>query len=61
MLLKRLLISTIVQLVLTIALIMSSLSQEWEVRRPKGTLKVVDLGISEISALLNYAEALVPY
>jgi len=38
----------------------ASLAQEWEFRlRPRGTLRVVDLGLSSVSGKANYAEGLV--
>jgi peptide/nickel transport system substrate-binding protein len=55
--------------ILTIALIQLSpialsakiRSQEWAVRKPKGTLKVLDLFQPQVSAILNYSEGLVTH
>ena len=49
------------QISLNIALSSQIRSQEWSVRKPKGTLKVLDLFQPQVSAILNYSEALVPY
>ena len=56
----RLAVFTVIQVGLGIALPSLSLAQEREVRvKPRGILKVVDLGIPSISVMLNYAEGLV--
>jgi peptide/nickel transport system substrate-binding protein len=46
-------------LIFTIALSAPSLAQEWQVRKLRGTLKVVELGIPSTSINLNYAEGLI--
>ena len=46
---------------LPVAIRTSALAQEWEFRKPKGTLKVVDLFLPSASLMFNYAEAYVPY
>jgi len=48
-----------IQFSLGIALTPPSLAQEWKFRRPRGTLKVVDLFMPSVSLMLNYAEGLV--
>ncbi len=48
-----------IQLSLGIALSPPSLAQEWKVRKPRGTLKVVDLLYPSGSVAKNYAEHLV--
>ena len=42
-----------------IALSPASVAKEWTVRKPRGTLRVVDLRFSSISMMLNYGEGLV--
>ena len=37
----------------------SSLAKEWEIRKPQGTLRIVELNVPWSSVMLNYAEALV--
>jgi peptide/nickel transport system substrate-binding protein len=54
-----LVILTLIQLSLGIALSPPSLAQEWKFRRPRGTLKVVDLLLPSTAVMLNYAEGLV--
>jgi len=54
-----LVILAFIQFFLSIALSPPSLAQEWQFRRPKGTLKVVDLWVPSVSLLRNYAEGLV--
>jgi len=56
---ELLLVLAVFQFVLGIALSPPSLAQEWQYRRPRGTLKVVDLWVPSSSAMLSYAESLV--
>ena len=37
----------------------SSFAQDWHLRKPQGTLKIVDLGPVSVSVMINYAEGLV--
>jgi len=48
-----------IQFSLGIALSTLSLAQEWHLRRPRGTLRVVDLHVPSGSVMFNYAEGLV--
>jgi peptide/nickel transport system substrate-binding protein len=48
-----------IQFSLGIVLSTPSLGQEWAVRRPRGTLKVVNLFVPSVSTMRNYAETLV--
>jgi peptide/nickel transport system substrate-binding protein len=48
-----------IQFSLGIALTPLSLAQEWQVRRPRGTLKVAELYVPSVSARLNNTEGLV--
>ena len=45
-------------LVFSFALSMSALAQEWNIRKARGTLKVVDLFSPSVSVMRNYAEGL---
>ena len=54
-----LVILVLFQLILGIALLPPSLAQEWAFRRPRGTVRVVDLYLPSVSVMLNYAEGLV--
>ena len=51
--------SAIIQFILSITLSPASLAQDWEVRRQRGTLKVVDLFAPTSSAMVSYGEGLV--
>jgi ABC-type transport system substrate-binding protein len=48
-----------IQFSFSIALSPPSLAQEWALRRPRGTLRVVDLFLPSVSVMHNYAEGLV--
>jgi len=48
-----------IQFSFSIALAPPSLAQEWAFRRPRGTVRVVDLFLPSVSVMLNYAEGLV--
>ena len=54
-----LVVSAIIQLSLSFVEISPSFAQDWEVRRQRGILKVVDLFTSTGSVMMNYAEGLV--
>jgi len=47
-----------IQFSFSIAISPTSLAQEWKFRRPRGTLKVVDLFMPSMSTKLNYGEGL---
>jgi peptide/nickel transport system substrate-binding protein len=47
-----------IQFILVVALSPQTLAQEWQYRKARGTLKVVDLWVPSASAMLNYAEGL---
>jgi len=47
------------QFILCISFSLPSLAEDWKVRRPRGTLKVVDFKHPSMSVRLSYAEALV--
>jgi ABC-type transport system substrate-binding protein len=51
-------ILALIQFRLGIALAPPSLAQEWEARKLRRTLRVVDLGCPSVSVILNYAEGL---
>jgi peptide/nickel transport system substrate-binding protein len=52
-------ISIAIQIGPSIHVLRSSYAQEWELQKPRGTLRVVDFLAQSTSTLLNYAEGLV--
>ena len=52
-------VSVIIQFSLTFGLSLPSLAEEWQVRKPQGTLRVVDLCSLEVSMNLMYSDYLI--
>ena len=52
-------ISTIIQFCVGVYLTSLSSAQEWRVKKPRGTLRVVDLGAPDVSISIMYADFLI--